>query len=64
MVLDYAAQPLEDPIELFIRELTENARTRMVRRELGQFYPFFQTIQELEGLFGIQARLPFKFELH
>ncbi len=55
---------LEDPINLFIRELTENARTRMVRRELGQFYRYFETLHELEGLFGIQARLPYTFELH
>jgi len=55
---------LEDPIEQFIRALTENTRTRMVKKELGQFYSYFETIQELEGLFGIQARLPFKFDLH
>ncbi len=55
---------LEDPIDQFIRELTENTRTRMVRRELGQFYTYFETIQELEGLYGLQLRLPFKFELH
>jgi protease-4 len=55
---------LEDPIDQFIRELTENTKARTVRRELGQFYPYFQTLQELEGAFGMQARLPFKFELH
>ncbi len=55
---------LEDPLDQFIRQLTENAKTRMVSRELGQFYHYFETIQELEGLYGIQARLPFKFELH
>jgi protease-4 len=55
---------LEDPIEQFFRELTENMRMRMVRNELGQFYQYFETLQELEGLFGIQARMPFKLELY
>ena len=55
---------LEDPIDQFIRQLTENARAKMVQRELGQFYDYFETIQELEGLYGLQVRLPFKFELH
>jgi protease-4 len=55
---------LEDPIDMFIRELTENTRARIVRREMGRFYPYFETLQELEGLFGIQARLPYTFELH
>jgi protease-4 len=53
---------LEDPIEVFLRELTENARARMVSRELGQFHMYFDSFRELEGLFGIQARQPFKFE--
>ncbi|MFC2080721.1 signal peptide peptidase SppA [Bacteroidota bacterium] len=55
---------LEDPIEQFIRELTENTRARVVKKELGQFYPYFETLHELEGLSGVQARLPFRFELH
>lgn len=55
---------LEDPIDQFLRELTENARSRMIRRELGQFYTYFESVRELEGLYGIQARLPFKFELY
>jgi protease-4 len=55
---------LEDPIDQFIRQLTENARVKMVQKELGQFYNYFETIQELEGLYGLQVRLPFKFELN
>jgi protease-4 len=55
---------LENPIDQFLRELAENTRAKIVRRELGQFYPYFQTLYEIEGAFGIQARLPFKFELY
>lgn len=55
---------LENPIEQFIKALAENTRTRRLKKELGQFYPYFETLSELEGLSGIQARLPFRFELH
>jgi protease-4 len=55
---------LEDPLEVFLRELTESSRTRMVRNELGEYYRYFKSVHELENLFGIQARLPFMFEIN
>jgi hypothetical protein len=36
----------------------------MVRQELGEFYRYFKSLSELENLFGIQARIPFMFELN
>ena len=55
---------LEDPLDVFIRELTENSRTRMIRHELGEYYKYFKSVSELENLFGVQARMPFIFEIH
>jgi len=55
---------LEDPLEVFIRELTENTKTRMIQKELGEFYKYFKSVSELENLFGVQARIPFMFEIH
>jgi protease-4 len=55
---------LEDPLDVFLRELTENSRTRMARKELGEYYRYFKSFTELENLFGIQARIPFMFELN
>ena len=55
---------LEDPLEMFIRELTENTRTRMARKELGEFYKYFKSVSELENMFGVQARIPFMFDIH
>lgn len=55
---------LEDPLEVFIRELTENTRTRMVQKEFGEFYKYFKSVSELENLFGVQARIPFMFEIN
>jgi protease-4 len=55
---------LEDPLDVFIRGLTENARARMLQNELGEFYKYFKSVSELENLFGVQARIPFMFEIH
>jgi protease-4 len=55
---------LEDPLDVFIRELTENSKTRMIRHELGEYYKYFKSFSELENLFGVQARIPFMFEIH
>jgi len=55
---------LEDPLDVFIRELTENTRARMIQKELGEFYKYFKSVNELENLFGVQARIPFMFEIH
>jgi protease-4 len=55
---------LEDPLDVFIRELTENTRARMIQNELGEFYKYFKSVSELENLFGVQGRIPYMFEIH
>lgn len=55
---------LEAPLDLFIRELTENTRTRKIKNELGEFYKYFKSVKELEDLSGVQARIPFMFEIN
>jgi protease-4 len=55
---------LEDPLDLFIRELTENTRTRKIKNELGEFYKYFKSVKALENLSGVQARIPFMFEIN
>ncbi len=55
---------LENPLDVFIRELTDNTRARMLQNELGEFYKYFKSVHELENLFGVQARIPFMFEIY
>ncbi len=55
---------LEDPIEQLLREISENARTRVLKKELGEYYKYLKQLEELESLNGIQAKLPFEVELH
>ena len=55
---------LEDPLEVFLRQMTQNTRSRMVQKELGEYYRYFESIIEIESLFGIQARIPYIFDIH
>jgi len=55
---------LEDPLDVFIKGLTENTRARMIQNELGEYYKYFKSVSELENLFGVQARIPFMFDIH
>jgi protease-4 len=55
---------LEDPLEVFLRELTENTRTRIARKEFGEHYLYLKSMNEIENYFGIQTRIPFSFEIH
>jgi protease-4 len=50
---------LEDPLDVFLRELTENARTRMAMKELGEYYRYVEVLGDLEKQFGIQTRIPY-----
>jgi len=55
---------LEDPFEQLLRELTENARMRAIRKELGDQFKYYKQLQELGNMTGIQARLPFMYEIN
>ena len=55
---------LEDPFEQLLRELTENARMRAISKELGEDFKYYKQLHELKHLSGIQARLPFMFEIN
>ncbi len=58
---------LEDPMTVLMKQLTGGslARTdRMLRRELGEGYPYYRKIQEIRDMNGIQAIMPYDIELH
>ena len=55
---------LEDPVEQLFRELAENARMRAAMKELGEQFKYYRQLQELRYMSGIQARLPFMFEIN
>jgi protease IV len=55
---------LEDPLQLLIKELSENARMRILKKELGEHYRYLEQLEKLKDMTGPQARLPFEVELH
>lgn len=54
---------LEDPIDEFIRKLAENARTGMIKKELGEEFETLKEMNDLKNFSGIQARLPYRIDL-
>lgn len=55
---------LENPLDVFLRELTENTKSNIAMRELGEYYRYFETIDNIKNYFGIQARIPYFFDIH
>jgi len=51
-------------LEEFLLNLEENARVRMLKSELGDAYPYYQSMQKALRLQGIQARLPYELKLY
>ena len=49
-------------IEQLMEELTGNASQTIVKRELGEYYTYYQKMQTLKNMKGVQARLPFFME--
>lgn len=52
----------------FLEQIMESyggeVKTKMVKAELGEFYPYYEKMKKVESLRGIQARLPFEFEIN
>jgi protease IV len=56
--------PREKPFfEQLMSQLTDNARTRSLKQEMGEYYSFYQQWQTLKMLQGTQARMPFEWQL-
>ena len=50
-------------IEQLMEELTGQATQSIVKNELGDYYSYYQKIQSLQEMKGVQARLPFFMEI-
>lgn len=44
--------------EVLMKDLENNVSTRIIQSQLGDAYPYFQKVQELKHLQGIQVRMP------
>ncbi|HCC70359.1 MAG TPA: signal peptide peptidase SppA [Bacteroidales bacterium] len=54
---------VEDPYTMLMKSLTGDIRSKMVRKELGVLSKYYDEINELKSLRGVQARLPYFFEI-
>lgn len=50
--------------EQLLDGLEENARTKAIREEMGQYYPLYEQWQHVKSYYGVQARMPFEFQIH
>lgn len=53
----------EDPFELIIKEIAGEAKTKLLKAELGDNYKYIQEFKKLLQFEGIIARIPFDVEL-
>ncbi len=51
-------------LEKIMAQLENNTKADKIKSELGEYYTWYQQIQELKTYQGVQARMPFKLEIH
>lgn len=54
---------MKDPIEEFLKDISGNVKTRMVKEELGENYKFYNQIKNINKYMGIQARIPYELNI-
>jgi len=55
---------LKDPFEQIMEDLQGNVRTSILKNELGEQYSYYENLQEIKSMQGIQARIPFHIEIY
>ena len=55
--------PEEDSYSSFFKQLTEEAKVRMLKKELGEYYNVFKSVQNIKNIDGVQARMPYTIEM-
>jgi len=57
----------KDPIEQFFDRFTEDEEPYskvLLRRQLGEWYPYYRYFEDIQNSHGVQARLPFVLQFH
>lgn len=54
---------IEDPFQKIINDLTGNAKLKFLEEELGENYYYYQKMQEIKDMKGIQARMLFELRI-
>ena len=54
----------KDPFKEAIAQLTGDAESVFVKKELGENYKYFKSLKNITSHSGIQARMPFELDVH
>lgn len=54
----------EDPYIRILSQLSGEVKMRILKKELGESVKYYNMVEELKNLSGIQARLPYFIEIH
>jgi len=54
---------IEDPYTKLLSQLSGEIRLRILKKELGEYIRFFNELQEIKNITGIQTRLPYFIEI-
>jgi len=53
----------EDPYTKLLKSLSGDIKSKLIKKELGELSKYYDDINELRSLTGIQARLPYFIEI-
>jgi protease-4 len=57
--------PRQKPFfEQLVSQLEENTKINTLKAELGEFYPWYNQIKQIQTYQGAQARMPFELKIH
>ncbi len=55
---------LKDPFERIMDQFTSGIRERIIRKELGESFRYYDMLQQVMQMEGVQARLPFEITVY
>lgn len=55
---------IKEPIEQLLEDFQGNVRISILKNELGNEYKYYNAIQELRNMQGVQARIPYEVEIY
>ena len=50
-------------LEELIDELSGTTKAKMIKSELGEFYPYIDLLEKVKNMRGVQARIPFEIDI-
>ncbi|MBN2633744.1 MAG: signal peptide peptidase SppA [Bacteroidales bacterium] len=55
---------IQDPYTKLLNQLSGNVKMKLLKKELGEYFRFFNEISEISDITGIQARMPYIIDIN